>query len=89
MFMIKNSYISHCGKKPPAAHCAQGTLKIMPNFQAWSECVYVHVIGGMFQAWKLGMILRVPCGHPLFFLGCPIAKILKIRVPHYFFFLFC
>ena len=22
MFIIKNSYISHCGKKPPAAHCA-------------------------------------------------------------------
>ena len=21
MFIIKNSYISHCGKKPPAAHC--------------------------------------------------------------------
>ena len=22
MFIIKNSYISHCGKKPPPAHCA-------------------------------------------------------------------
>ena len=22
MFIIKNSYISHCGKKPPVAHCA-------------------------------------------------------------------
>ena len=21
MFIIKNSYISHCGKKPPPAHC--------------------------------------------------------------------
>ena len=24
MFIIKNSYISHCGKKPPPAHCAGG-----------------------------------------------------------------
>ena len=25
MFIIKNSYISHCGKKPPPAHCATPT----------------------------------------------------------------
>ena len=26
MFIIKNSYISHCGKKPPPAHCELGIL---------------------------------------------------------------
>ena len=24
MFIIKNSYISHCGKKSPVAHCDSG-----------------------------------------------------------------
>ena len=27
MFIIKNSYISHCGKKPPPAHCAQHPIR--------------------------------------------------------------
>ena len=41
MFIIKNSYISHCGKKPPPAHCA-------PVVYGYNEKKYDYCLG---QPW--------------------------------------